>query len=392
MVAAVNKDTMTLTKAAMTAFVAYWEQNATNAELMEVESGGRPEFRNAQTATEMVFNYIEERKHTLCRSDFELLDIERPFAVPLDPENPSLIYIGRWDKIFRYQGRIYIGEHKTTSLYKREGPFQNSFVESFSPNSQIDGYLYAGMMEYGRDLKAVWVDAALVHRDVHDGFRFIPVERQFAQIETWLWETTYWINQIEANKSVYGSLANIPASERAKLEYLPAFPKNTVSCTQYGGCPYLDLCKMWSNPDRHPAPLGFVEEKWEPFDELKIAAATSRSLGRQTVQMLLLATTRFMTTLARRSLGPALASSIIVTSGIGVRARIGGRCCLGARGTQRWMLSGKFYVTEEIVQWWPWGKRIPDGARCTGLVQSTDSHTYWSRLIVWEPHPPTKWP
>jgi hypothetical protein len=280
MVAAVNKDTMTLTKAAMTAFVAYWEENATNAELMEVESGGKPEFRNAQTATEMVFNYIEERKHTLCRSDFELLDIERPFAVPLDPENPSLIYIGRWDKIFRYQGRIYIGEHKTTSLYKREGPFQNSFVESFSPNSQIDGYLYAGMMEYGRDLKAVWVDAALVHRDVHDGFRFIPVERQFAQIETWLWETTYWINQIEANKSVYGSLAHIPASDRAKLEYLPAFPKNTVSCTQYGGCPYLDLCKMWANPDRHPTPLGFVEEKWEPFDELKIARSNIALVGK----------------------------------------------------------------------------------------------------------------
>lgn len=275
---ALSKDTMDLVRDAMVAFKRYWEDNAQSASLFESDDGGRPEIRNAQTATEMLFNYIEERKSMLCRSDFELIAIEQPFAVPLDPDDPHLIYIGKLDKVFRYQKRIYLGEHKTTSLYKREGPFQTAFVESFSPNSQIDGYLYAGYHEYGKELKACWIDAALVHKDVHDGFRFIPIERQWAQIDTWLWEVRYWIAQIEANKEVYRGI-NDPDNE-----YLAAFPKNTVSCTQYGGCPYLDLCKMWSNPAKHNSPLGFRTEKWEPFDELKLAERSPLILDREVSQ------------------------------------------------------------------------------------------------------------
>lgn len=256
---------MSLVQNAMVAFKEYWDANANNSELFEADNGGRPEIRNGQTAMEMLFNYIEERRPMLSRSDFELLEIEKPFAVPLDPDDDRLIYIGRLDKVFRYQKRIYIGEHKTTTLYKRDGPFQSAFVDSFSPNTQVDGYLYAAYHTYGKEFKAVWIDAALVHKDVHDGFRFIPIERQFAQIDTWLWEARYWIAQIEANKDAYNAIND------RNTDYLAAFPKNTVSCTQYGGCPNLDLCKMWANPDVHALPHGFRLERWEPFDELKLA-------------------------------------------------------------------------------------------------------------------------
>jgi hypothetical protein len=262
MVAAIKKNTLDLTHIAMKGFLKYWEENATEADVMSMDDG---EFRNAQTAMEMLYHYIEDRRPLLTNRDFELLAIERPFAVPLSPDDPNLIYIGRWDKVFRWQGKIFLGEHKTTASYKKNGPFRNDFVESFSPNSQIDGYLFAGMVEYGKEVKACWVDAALVHRDIHDGFRFLPVERQFAQIETWLWEVQYWISQVEGNKEVLRGINDPHAS------YLAAFPKNTVSCTQYGGCPYIDLCKSWSNPADQQTPLGFIKEKWEPFEELKIA-------------------------------------------------------------------------------------------------------------------------
>lgn len=271
--ASVRDDTMALVKEGMFAFQDYWKKNAMDADLWATENAdGKPEMRNGHTATEMLFNYIETKRPMLSRKDFELLEIEKPFAVPLDPDDPTLIYIGRWDKVFRYQGRIYIGEHKTTSLFKKDGPFQNQFVDSFSPNSQIDGYLYAASHTYGKELKACWIDAALVHRHEHDGFRFIPIERQFAQIETWLWETQYWISQIQANHEAYRGL-----NDRSS-EYLPVFPKNTVSCTQYGGCPYLDLCKMWSNPEAHDTPMGYMVEKWEPYDELRIAETREPAL------------------------------------------------------------------------------------------------------------------
>jgi hypothetical protein len=268
MAAIVRKDTAALVELGMSAFKQYWLENANETDIMDTEdSHGKPNIRNGQTAIEMLFNYIEERRGMLSSSQFELLAVEQAFAVPLDPDDSTLIYIGKIDKIFRYQRDLLLGEHKTTTSYKREGPFQNQFVESFSPNSQVDGYLYSASLVFGK-VKAAWIDAALVHRDVHDGFRFIPVQRQQGQIETWLWEARYYIDQIEAN---FKALEDLRESGKNRGPYLAAFPKDTNSCTQYGGCPYIDLCKMWSNPDIQGTPMGFVEEPWVPFDELQIA-------------------------------------------------------------------------------------------------------------------------
>lgn len=271
----VNTDTMVIVEEAMKAFIEYWNNNAKETDVYETIKDGAPQIRNAQTAMEMLFNYIEDRKNFL--KNIELIEIEQPFAVPLDPSDQGLIYIGRWDKVIREKGQIKGIEHKTTTSYKKNGPFQNAFMDGFSPNSQIDGYLFALSIRYGKAVSGILVDAALVHKDVHDGIRFIQVQRQFAQIETWLWETRYWINQIEANWEVYEK------NDFSQAEYLGAFPKNTISCTQYGGCPYLDLCKAWSNPERYGNPPGFIEEKWEPFDELKILPGSPVVVGQDDV-------------------------------------------------------------------------------------------------------------
>lgn len=273
----VKSDTSTIVKKAMDAWLTYWEAESDGADPHQLtdEITGRAEIRNSSTAMEMLFNYIEERRGIFQSRDFKLLAIEQPFAVPLDPERPDLLYIGRLDKVFQYQGRIYIGEHKTTTSYKKDGPFRSDFVDSFSPNSQVDGYLYAAHLLYGKKVKAVWIDAALVHANVHDGFRFIPVERQLQQLSGWLWETRYWIEQIEANKRAL--LTN--ELDIGAMEYMPAFPKNTTSCTNYGGCPYLDMCKMWSNPYEHDDPPGYNVQKWEPFDALEFEKANATIAG-----------------------------------------------------------------------------------------------------------------
>jgi hypothetical protein len=261
---AVSTDTSIVLKKAMDAWMHYWTENAADADPNSTHTEtGWTEIRNSLTAMEMLFNYIEDRKAFLQSRDFRLLDIERAFAVPIDSHRSDLFYIGRLDKVFEYQGRIYIGEHKTTTAYKKEGPFTNSFMDSFSPNSQIDGYLYAGHLIYGKRLKAVRVDAALVHKDIHDGFRWIEVERQFAQLDGWLWESRYWIEQIEANKNA------MKANYDPKAAYMPAFPKNTSACTNFGGCPYLDLCKMVSNPDLREQFPDYDISQWEPFTALE---------------------------------------------------------------------------------------------------------------------------
>lgn len=218
--------------------------------------------RNPMTAKEMLWEYAEKRRAMFLDPSFELVAVEQPFAVPLDPDDDSLLYVGRLDKVFRYKGQLLVGEHKTTSAYKAGGPFRGTFLESFSPDAQIDGYAYAAHMLYGDEFKAVWVDAALVHKDIHDGFLFIPVERQLSQLDGWLWETRQWIHQIEVNDATVYDLG----------EYMPAFAKNTNSCWDFfRACPYLSLCKMWADPSVQGTPIGYVEEKWEPFKELKLS-------------------------------------------------------------------------------------------------------------------------
>lgn len=221
--------------------------------------------RTPMIAREMLHAYVDARAHLFSDPSFRVLDIERPFAVPLDPNDASLWYVGRLDKVFEYRGKVYVGEHKTTTSYKKGGPFRSDFVDSFSPNSQIDGYLFALRMAHRDKAAGVWVDAALVHKEVHDGFKIIPVDRQHAMIDAWLWETRNYIDQIE------GNLAALAERENDDTPYLAAFPKNTAACTNYGGCPFADICKTIGNPAKEKTPpLGYKVDLWDPLSKIDL--------------------------------------------------------------------------------------------------------------------------
>lgn len=219
--------------------------------------------RNVATAHSMIESYVKANRDTL--KSAKLIASEQPFAVPLD-DSGELYYVGRQDKIVEMRGRIYTIEHKTTTQYKKDGPFRDSFLKSFNPNGQIDGYLYAGFLTYGEKYKGVWIDAALVHQSVR-GYRFIPVEKQFAMVDAWLWETKYYISEIQLN---INSL-NVYLNQETSPGYLPAFPRNTESCDLYAGCSYHDVCRFYPDPTvLIDPPQGFVVEKWEPYNELKL--------------------------------------------------------------------------------------------------------------------------
>lgn len=258
-----NLTTQEVADAGYEAFIENWMENGlAHPNELSPEDAMDMRQRNPGVALEMLYEYVEERRDFLSR--VELLSIEEPFAVPLDPKDPSLFYVGRLDKVFKYKGQIIIGEHKTTSMYKKDGYFRADWIESFSPNSQIDGYLHAGHMLYGDQCNSVWVDAALVHKDIHDGFKFIPVERQTAQLDAWLWETRFWIDFIEHN-------ADAQPPDDFDGSYYAAYPKNTNSCNDYAGCPYRGPCKMWADPSNKGTPLWFEISHWSPFDELGLA-------------------------------------------------------------------------------------------------------------------------
>lgn len=223
--------------------------------------------RTPDTAIEMLVNYIQEREEML-RYQTKLVSIEQPFAVPLFPDDKERWYCGRLDKVIEYQGGIEIIDHKTTTLYKKEGYFRSDFLESFSPNSQVDGYAYAGQMLYGERFKGVMIDAALVHRTVHDGFKLLPVRRAFEQLDSWLWEARHRVHLVEQDAA---DLAGVYPS----APFMPAYEKNTGNCTKYfRNCPYMDPCKGVPNPVGEMASHGILDgykvSKWSPFDVNKL--------------------------------------------------------------------------------------------------------------------------
>lgn len=222
--------------------------------------------RTPGIAAEMLHQYIQKRR-PMIRNNYEIVAIEQPFAVPIFPDRDDIFYIGRFDKVIKDRsGRIYVIEHKTTTSYKKGGPFRTDYLESWSPNSQIDGYLYAAHMLYGDAVKEVWVDAALVHKQVHDGFKFIPVNRNIAMLDQWLYETRWWINTIIEEDNQYAGHNDLEV-----LTFLPHYPKNTGACSHYSGCSYRDVCKMINNPETHSeAPLGYREDHWSPFEILEL--------------------------------------------------------------------------------------------------------------------------
>lgn len=254
-------DKASLAGAAYAAFLDHWcKEGMPHPDEMDYDMVKDISPRTPHQAMEMIVAYIDTRARTA--SDFELLHVERPFAVPIDPNDHTLFYVGKIDKIVKRRNKVLAIEHKTTTAYKKDGPFRSQFLDSFSPNSQVDGYLYTLHMMFPGQVGGVWVDAALVHKQ-EEGFTFIPIERQLQHLDTWLWEVRWWIKQIESQLVEYKEATpNHP--------YLKAFPKNTNSCFNFNtACPYISICKAWPNPKGKDIPPGFNKDIWNPLEHIK---------------------------------------------------------------------------------------------------------------------------
>lgn len=218
--------------------------------------------RTPLVAREMLRGYLEARRHIL--EHMTLVACEQPFAVPLPADKlPSPAwYAGRLDKVFDFNGMRLVDEHKTTTEYKIDGGFKTQYLESWYLDSQIMGYLYGGALFF-EGLEQVWVDAALVHKKVHNAFKFIPVAHQWAMLEQWIEDTCEWVRRIFDDEDKF--VTNFGLGEGI-------FPKQTESCFhKFGACQMLDICRTCADPSKlEEPPLGYVKEPWEPFNILKL--------------------------------------------------------------------------------------------------------------------------
>lgn len=248
-----------LTELAMLSFYQKWEEEGLerDMDLSEMESMGA---RTPMIAHEMYHNYVKQRWSML--QECTLIAGEQPFAVPM-PGHDDTWYIGRLDKSIRFNAQNLVLEHKTTSLYRIQGNFDPMYVDSWYSSSQVKGYEFAGTLYYG-DLGGVWVDAALVHKKVHDAFKFIPVKHNTDLLTEWVWDTQQWIARIKNDVAAFKSAGRLEPG---------VFPRNEESCFgKYGTCPFLDICRTCSDPSRlDSVPAGYQESEWNPFDVLGLA-------------------------------------------------------------------------------------------------------------------------
>lgn len=232
------------------------------------------EKRNPGLARDMLFEYVDKYRQWL--RSIEILAIEQPFVIPLltfnnDSGDVVVSYIGRWDKVWAETTAgfrsIFVGEHKTTSLYRKEGIFAKEWMISFSPDSQVDGYAFAAHAVWGEEAKGVIVDGAMVHKSVR-GFTKIPVRRTREKLDSWYFNTRYWVNEILENMQMLEKHEEEAGVALEEARYLAAFPQRTEQCIhKYGICSYHDVCKYGdANPARiSQPPEGFKLNPWDPF-------------------------------------------------------------------------------------------------------------------------------
>lgn len=261
--------TKELVEVASTAFNQTWEEEGAPAVQdmpLDVVEHWNP--RLPTVAREMLHNYIKQREPILAGMD--LLAVEAPFVVPLWPDSQEGIwYAGRKDKRIRTNNYNVVLEHKTTTDYKKDGGFKSTYVEGWTMDAQCMGYLYSDNVLSGGNTDYVWVDAALVHKQVHDKFRLIPVQHKYGQLDQWLFDTRREVEEIRRDTKI---LHDLRASGKAEgLKFMPIFGRNQESCiNRYGQkCPYFNVCTQFPNPEvQKEPPPGMVEEAWNPFDVL----------------------------------------------------------------------------------------------------------------------------
>lgn len=255
-----------LTELAFDAFMNCWKEQG-YPETMDFGGFDRYGARTPGTAKEMMWNYIHDPARANMLGEAEVLAIEQPFAVPM-PNVENTWYVGRLDKVVQYRSQTLVLEHKSTTAYATVGNFRPEYVESWHASSQVKGYQFGASL-YFPSLSGVWVDAALVHKKVHDAFKFIPVAHHIDLLKEWLENTTQWVKNVtEGTRQL-----------KAGIPITMTFPKNEDSCFgKFGQCEYLDICRTCPDPCKLDGPpAGFVENRWEPFDLLGLDKLVKQS-------------------------------------------------------------------------------------------------------------------
>lgn len=209
-----------------------------------------------------------------CEDMFKVLHTEVAGSIPLrlDKESPELHF--KIDAIiqdvagqFGPKDLIWIQEHKTSLSGISSRTWKQQWLLDVQPHT----YTHAVYSYYHPDqVGGVLINGTHFMRRKSDNIEFIrlPLRKSPDTMQTWVHDMEYWLGLIDEEMQKL-------AKEKASDPVMVSFPKNTTSCTDYFGCPYLDFCTMWPNPLRRTdqPPIGMQVNHWDPREKKKSAKA-----------------------------------------------------------------------------------------------------------------------
>ena len=190
---------------------------------------------------------------------FELLLSEIAGALTIDAGVD--IYF-RMDAILRNEaGRIVGMDHKTSST--APGYFRKLWHDDFDLSFQMHTYQALLNACYGQDEnEGVIVNGVFLLKKSAIDFERINFRKSPDMLNAWAWEASLMVAMIRANIERAMNCSDDDTVFRA-------FPRNTQSCTKYGGCQFKGFCLGWANPLRRveEPPVGWKVEFWDPTKE-----------------------------------------------------------------------------------------------------------------------------
>ena len=173
--------------------------------------------------------------------------VEYSFKLEL---SPSILYCGHIDRVVTDGRYSYIQDQKTTGA-----TIGANYVSKYDLDIQMSGYTYAGKIIYNAPIAGVMIDAAQVATDFSAFFRGFTFRSNDA-LEEWRDESLSRLATIRAKSARYAEEGDIGV-----------FAPNFTACTNYGGCPFAEVCAKPRGLRKRFLESNFTRRKpWNPLE------------------------------------------------------------------------------------------------------------------------------
>jgi len=169
------------------------------------------------------------------------LSFRHETGLTTDLTDEEYLLCGHLDRVVEWNDSVYGMDHKTT-----KSAIYDDFFQKFSPDNQISLYMLSGQVVLDIPMKGFIIDGIQVGA-TFARFQRGVVTRTKNQLNEWFKDLQFWLRQAETF---------------AEQEH---YPMNEKSCSNYGGCPYRQVCG--ASPEARPQLLQHLYHRriWDPL-------------------------------------------------------------------------------------------------------------------------------